>query len=228
MTNRFHLRWSAVLATGLFACLPALAGDSMNMDGSMPMGHEHHHHGMDMKDMDMSDAGMQARMEANMHVPVSRSTAAYQVPDVRLRDASGRTVELRSLLAADEPLMLNFIFTSCTTVCPVMSGIFAQVQGKLGKSVHLVSISIDPEYDTPARLRAYGKRFDAGEHWTMLTGSLHDTVAVQRAFSAYYGDKMDHVPATFILARPGSEWVRIDGMASADALVQEYQRLAMR
>ena len=228
MTTRSHLRLSVLLTTGLFACAPALADDSMNMNGTMPTDHEHHHHGMDMKDMDMNDSGMQARMEANMHVPVARSTAAYQVPDVMLKDASGKTVELRSLLAAHEPLMLNFIFTSCTTVCPVMSGIFAQVQTKLGKSVHLVSISIDPEYDTPARLKAYGKRFDAGEQWTMLTGSPHDTVAVQRAFSAYYGDKMDHVPATFILARPGSEWVRIDGLASADALVQEYQRLAMR
>jgi protein SCO1/2 len=214
-------------AGAVVVCAPTLADPPMAMDGAAPMGHEHQHRDMNMKNMsmDMSDPGMKAKMEANMRVPVKSSSADYRVPNVMLKDAAGKMVDLRRVLAADEPLMLNFIFTSCTTVCPVMSGIFSQVQNKLGNSVHLVSISIDPEYDTPNRLVAYGKRFHAGSQWTMLTGSLQDTVAVQRAFSAYYGDKMDHVPATFILAKPGDHWVRIDGLASADDLVHEFHQL---
>lgn len=226
-TTTPHRLLPGLLTAGLFACAPALAGNSMTMDGAMPMGQEHHHHDASTN-MDMSGAGMAAKMEANMQVPVKRSTADYRVPNVTLKDASGKPVALRNVLAADEPLMLNFIFTSCTTVCPVMSGIFSQVQTRLGKSVHLVSISIDPEYDTPDRLRAYGKRFDAGSQWTLLTGSLEDTVAVQRAFSAYYGDKMDHLPATFILTKPGRHWVRVDGLASADDLVHEFHHLTMQ
>lgn len=226
MTSQFTRRLlPGLLAAGALACAPALAGTPMAMDDSTPMSHEHHHHDMDMN---MGDSAMQARMEANMHVPVSRSTADYQVPDVTLKDAGGKAVALRKILDDGEPLMLNFIFTSCTTVCPVMSGIFSQVQTKLGRSVRLVSISIDPEYDTPARLRAYGKRFDAGAEWTMLTGSLADSIAVQRAFGAYRGDKMDHLPATFIRAEAGKPWLRIDGLASADDLVQEYRRLVAR
>lgn len=215
-----------ISAAVALVCAPSMADQPMAMDGAMPMHHDHHD--MNMNNMDMSDPAMKAKMEANMQVQVKHTMAAYRVPDVTLKNAAGEPVDLRRLLATDGPLMLNFIFTSCTTVCPVMSGIFSQVQTKLGNSVNLVSISIDPEFDTPDRLRDYGKRFHAGSQWTMLTGSLQDTVAVQRAFSAYYGDKMDHVPATFILAKPGSKWVRIDGLASADDLVHEFRHLTMQ
>jgi protein SCO1/2 len=110
----------------------------------------------------------------------------------------------------------------------MMTGIFSQVQTKLGKTIRLVSISIDPEYDTPDRLKAYAKRFDAGAQWAMLTGSAQDSIAVQRAFAAYRGDKMEHTATTFMRAQPGQPWVRIDGLASADDLVREIQHLASR
>jgi protein SCO1/2 len=196
----------------LFAIRGPAAADTPSMDGAMAMDHHHHHH--DMQAMDKEQA--------------VRSIARYEVPDVTLRDAEGKPVSLRTVLADKEPLMLNFIYTSCTSVCPAMSGTFSQVQSKLGKTVHLISISIDPEYDTPDRLKAYAKRFGAGSQWTLLTGSLQDSVAVQRAFAAYRGDKMDHVAATFLRADPDQPWVRLDGLASADDLIQEYHRLVTR
>lgn len=190
----------------------AAAHDDAPMAGAMAMDHQHHHH--DMQAMAKEQA--------------VRSMARYEAPDVTLRDADGKPVSLRGVLADKEPLMLNFIYTSCTSVCPAMTGTFSRVQSKLGKAVRLVSISIDPEYDTPDRLKAYARRFEAGSQWTMLTGSLQDSVAVQRAFSAYRGDKMDHVAATFLRADPNQPWVRLDGLASADELVQEYRRLVTR
>lgn len=121
--------------------------------------------------------------------------------------------------------MLNFIFTTCTTVCPVMSATFSQAQGKLGK-VRMISISIDPEHDTPSRLKEYAKRFEAGPQWSMLTGSLENSIAVQRAFDIYRGDKMNHEPVTFMRKEPDQPWVRINGFISADDLVREYEKLA--
>jgi protein SCO1/2 len=191
---------------------PAAAEDAAPAEGAMAMDHHHHHH--DMAAMSKAQA--------------VRSVVRYEVPNVVLRDAQGRPVSLRDVLAEKDPLMLNFIYTSCTSVCPAMSGTFSQVQSKLGKSVRLVSISIDPEYDTPDRLKAYAMRFSAGSQWTLLTGSLQDSIAVQRAFSAYRGDKMDHVAATFLRADPDQPWVRLDGLASADDLIQEYHRLVTR
>lgn len=158
----------------------------------------------------------------------SRSVASYKTPDVNLVDAEGSRIMLSDRLDVNQPVMLNFIFTTCTTICPVMSSTFAQVQEKLGQkadSVRMVSISIDPEHDSPEQLNEYAKRFDAGPQWSMLTGSLEDSIAVQRAFNVFRGDKMNHEPVTFMRNGAGQPWVRIDGFASADELLREYREL---
>jgi protein SCO1/2 len=125
-------------------------------------------------------------------------------------------------------VVVNFIFTSCTAICPVMSVTFAQVQRALGKDVErprMVSISIDPEYDTPARLREYAARHDAGPDWHMLTGSKESVLTVARAFDAWRGDKMNHTPSTYLRAGANKPWVRLDGFASPAEIVREYRGL---
>ncbi len=120
--------------------------------------------------------------------------ASYTIPDVKLLDPNRARVSLRSQLD-DKPVILNFIFTSCGAICPVMSTTFSQVQKALGperNAVRMVSISIDPEHDTPEALKIYARQYGAGPQWQMLTGSLDDSIAVQRAFNVYRGDKMGH------------------------------------
>jgi protein SCO1/2 len=122
------------------------------------------------------------------------------------------------------PVVLNFVYTSCTTICPMSSQVFEQFQDELGgarEAVHLVSISIDPEQDTPARLREYAGRFHALKGWDHYSGTLAASLAVQRAFNAYRGDKMSHIPLTLVRAAPGKPWVRFDGFARADDLLAE-------
>ena len=156
-----------------------------------------------------------------------RSLASYSVPDVTLLDQHGQGVSLPELLdSGDKPVMLNFIFTSCTAICPMMTAIFAKVQTQLGSDadrVRMVSVSIDPEHDTPAELAAYAARFGAGPQWVFLTGSLDDSIEVQQAFDAYRGDKMNHTPLTLFRAASADQWVRYDGFADADDLVKEYR-----
>jgi protein SCO1/2 len=192
----------AALSLGL-AHLPAIAED-----------HSHHHH----------DHTMPAEQDGYV-----RTLAAYAVPDVQLVDTDGAGVSLRGELAdPDRPVILNFIYTSCGAVCPVMSATFSQVQAALGPqrdAVRMVSISIDPEQDTPTVLKAYAGKYGAGPQWQMLTGSLDDSIAVQRAFDVYRGDKMNHQPATFLRAAPGRAWVRLDGFASAADILREVRRL---
>ena len=140
----------------------------------------------------------------------------------------GRTVSLRQALDDGRPVVMNFIFTTCETSCPLSSATFAMFEKKLGSErskVHLVSISIDPEQDTPARLRAYGKKFHAGPEWQYYTGTLAASVTAQQAFSAYRGDKMSHLPVTLMRAAPGKAWLRIDGYVTPDQLLQHYHDL---
>jgi protein SCO1/2 len=151
------------------------------------------------------------------------STVRYDVPDLTLLDASGRPVGLRTLLASDEPVALNFIFTTCTTICPVMTATFAQMRRELGArgdGVRLVSISIDPDQDRPAVLRRYATKYGAG--WTFLTGSGPDVERTLRAFGAYAGSKMNHRPLTLLKPQHG-DWVRIDGLASGGDLAREVE-----
>jgi protein SCO1/2 len=159
-----------------------------------------------------------------------RRTGNYEFPDLSLRDSEGAAVPLRASLA-DKPVILNFIFTTCDAVCPVTSMTFSQLQDALGaerSAIHMVSISIDPEQDTPPVLKAYRARFGAGPQWKMLTGRLDDSILVQRAFDVYRGDKMNHRPATFLRTRAGQPWVRLEGFASAADVLREYRQLQPR
>lgn len=149
---------------------------------------------------------------------------AVKVPPVRLVRQDGRQVALGEELDTHGPVLLAFIYTSCTAVCPVTSQVLAKVQEKLGENrdgVRIISVSIDPDFDTPARLRDYAKTFGAGPAWQHYTGSRRDSVAVQKAFRAYYGDKMNHQPALFVRQAHSDQWSRIDGFPAADMVVGE-------
>jgi len=153
-----------------------------------------------------------------------RTLVDYAVPDLRLVREDGARVSLQSVLGDGRPVILAFIYTSCTTVCPMVSQTLAQVQEMLGPlrdTVNMVSISIDPEFDTPARLREYARRFGAGPQWHHYTGTTAASEAAQRAFNVYRGNKMEHQPATLVRVSAGEKWVRLDGFASARQLITE-------
>lgn len=155
-------------------------------------------------------------MEHTMH-----RMADYRVPDIKLVREDGKSVSLAEELNDGRPVVLNFIYTTCTTICPLTSHTFSELQDKLGSErdrVHMVSISVDPEQDTPAVLARYAKKFGAGDQWRFYTGSVEASIAAQRAFDAYFGEKMNHSPVTFIRIAPEKPWLRIDGFAKPDEL----------
>jgi protein SCO1/2 len=158
---------------------------------------------------------------------LQRQEVTYSIPAVDLVRDDGKTVSLPAELDDGRPVVLNFIYTSCSTICPLSSQVFAQFQRALGakhESVHLVSISTDPEQDSPARLRAYAQQFHRERGWDHYTGTMATSIAVQRAFGAYHGDKMSHAPLTLMRAAPGKPWVRLDGFATGWDLLAERKR----
>lgn len=157
------------------------------------------------------------------------SMVDYVVPDLWLVRDDGKKVLLPKEIDDGRPLVMNFIYTTCTGICPLMSQVFSQFQERLGAErdkVHMVSISIDPEQDTPARLRDYAARFSAGNQWRHYTGTVNASITAQKAFGAYRGDKMSHDPLTLMRAAPGKPWVRIDGFATPSDLLEQYISLA--
>lgn len=158
----------------------------------------------------------------------ARMVASYTLPAVTLQRSDGAAVKFPQELDDGRPVMVNFIYTSCTAICPILSQTFSEVQRRLAagnEQVHMVSISIDPEEDTPQRLAAYARRFDAGKQWGFYTGTVAASVTLQKAFQAYFGDKMHHRPVTFLRAAPGQPWVRLEGFASPQEVLAEYRQL---
>jgi protein SCO1 len=159
----------------------------------------------------------------------TRSVETYTIPEITLINQEDKTVALSSLLKSSERVALNFIFTTCTTICPVMTATFAKMRQQLGTEADkllMISISIDPEQDTPAALQAYAKRYQANPQWQFLTGDLEPIVAIQKAFNAYTGNKMNHRPLTFFKQpNQNNQWIRIDGLASSADLAKEYHGL---
>jgi len=157
-----------------------------------------------------------------------RTVVRYEPPDVTLVNQDGARVSLAKLLSADKPVLLNFFFTTCTTICPVLSASFSNVLKTLGEEAHdvrTISIAIDPDHDTPEVLRDYRKQFGASQDWELLTGSKDDVERVRRAFDAYSPDKMAHRPLNFLRPAHSASWVRIDGLISAADLMAEYREL---
>jgi len=155
-----------------------------------------------------------------------RSVVDYAVPELKLVRDDGKAVDLRSEIGDAQPVVLNFVYTTCTSVCPLTSQTFADLQRRLGAAserVNLISISIDPEQDTPARLHEYARKFGAGPQWHFYTGTLAASVAAQRAFNVYRGSKMDHAPVTLVRTARSARWTRIDGFATADQLLAELR-----
>lgn len=156
------------------------------------------------------------------------SLREYAIPAVRLVREDGKPVSLPDEMNDGRPVVLNFIFTTCTSICPLMSATFEQFDRRLGPDaarVHLMSISIDPEHDTPARLLEYARKFHAGPEWQHYTGTLDASVTAQRAFDVYRGGKMSHSLVTLMRAAPGKPWLRIEGWATPDDLLHDYREL---
>lgn len=86
----------------------------------------------------------------------------------------------------------------------------------------IISISIDPEVDTPDKLLTYAKKFKAGKDWVFLTGNLDDIIVIQRSLGVYRGSKLNHEPVTLIKA-PDKKWLVLSGFTSAGDLVKEYR-----
>jgi protein SCO1/2 len=159
---------------------------------------------------------------------VSRSRVSYQTPDVSLVRQDGRAVSFPRELDDGRPVVLDFIFTTCSSICPLASRTLEEFQHKLGREaahVHVVSISIDPEQDTPQRLTEYAREFHAGPQWQYYTGTVAASIAAQRAFDVYRGEKMSHTPVTLVRAAPGKPWLRIEGFVTPDQLLSDYRKL---
>ena len=160
-----------------------------------------------------------------------RTVESYAIPDVVLVNQNGERVHLKEYLQSNKFVAVEFIFGTCTTICPILSAGYTNFQKKLGpdtQRVKLVSISIDPENDTPKVMKEYLKKYRAQPGWDFFTGSRADIDTVMRAFNAYIPNKMSHFPLTLIKSPADDKWVRIFGLLSSSEFLDEYKKVGAR
>lgn len=151
--------------------------------------------------------------------------AAYQtqltLPDVSIIDSHQREHQLRALLR-DRIAVVNFVFTSCATVCPALNGTMQalqrQLQERLGKEVILVSVSVDPARDTPEKLNAHAAKLGAGADWYWLTGKTAEMNQLLKAFGIPTGRPEDHPPVILIGKENTGQWLRWVGIPAPETL----------
>jgi protein SCO1/2 len=166
-----------------------------------------------------------AAAEADAHAGrAAYGASKMTIPDVELLDQDGRTVHFYTDLVRGKVVAVQFIFTTCTTICPPLGATFARVQKDLGeragRDVHLISISVDPATDTPERLKAWGAKFHAAEGWTFVTGSKPEVDELLRALGAATASPADHSPTVLIGNDAAGQWTRAYGLARPAVLVK--------
>ena len=119
-----------------------------------------------------------------------------QIQNVRLVDQNSQQVD--DSFFTGTPSIVNFIFTRCQDVCPALSQKMKYIQDQIPKA-KLVSISVDPEYDTPSVLKEYGTRFQAGASWFFLTGTREQITKTNTVFQQAYKEDRSETDAPNIL-----------------------------
>jgi protein SCO1 len=179
-------------------------------------------------------SGQQARPATEDHQPeqaANESTASgptkVAIPDVVVLDQNGQKVHFYSDLVKGKIVAVNFMFTSCTTICSPMTANIARVQKKLlargEKNVHFISVSVDPEVDTPQKLKSYAAMFHVQPGWTFVTGTRAQLEPVWRAFGVPMGAREDHTATVAIGNEARHEWTYGSALTSADKLVVAIQ-----
>jgi len=153
----------------------------------------------------------------------SGATRKVVVPDVEVLDQDGNHLHFYSDLIKGKTVAINFIFTTCTTICPPLAATFARVQkemgDRVGRDVHLISISVDPVTDTPERLKAWGAKFKAGAGWTFVTGDKQEIDKLLNALGASVARREDHSPTVIVVNDSKDVWTRTYGLAGSSQMV---------
>jgi protein SCO1/2 len=152
------------------------------------------------------------------------SAAAKYFTDVELTNQDGKKVRFYSDVLKGKTVVVNAFFTTCTSVCPPMNRNMEKIQealgDRIGRDVFLVSITVDPENDTPARMKEYAKKFHAGAGWTFLTGKKENLDWALYKLGQYVENKDDHTTVFIIGNEPTGLWKKAFGMANVAELVQ--------
>lgn len=161
---------------------------------------------------------------------VKAQNARVTLTETPLVDQDGRSLRFKTDAVGERIVVLGFIYTTCTTVCPVTSQLMLQTKARLGarvgQDVGLITVTVDPVRDTPARLKEYAGQLGAGEGWSWLTGPKPQVDEVLKVFGAYSANFLDHPPLVVVGDAKSGRWLRFYGFPNPDQVVKAVEDLS--
>src|ERR1051326_3585576 len=156
-------------------------------------------------------------------VKSAEAFSSLKIADAQVLDQNGKQLNFYSDLIKGKIVAINFIFTTCTTICPPLTATFRRVQedaAARGLDVHLISISVDPATDTPERMREFAAKFKAEPGWTFVTGDKSLVDSILQSLGAAVSNKNEHTPMILIGNDVSDYWTRTYGLTSPTKIVE--------
>jgi protein SCO1/2 len=145
-------------------------------------------------------------------LPASVAGKPVKPADTLLVDQDNRKLRLASDALADKVVVVSFVYTNCTDVCPMVSHTFSKLQASLAplmeKKVRLVSLTVDPARDTPARLAEYAAHFEPKPGWLWLTGDVSNVAQALQSFGIHITKPENHPAQILVGDAKSGRWTR--------------------
>ena len=174
---------------------------------------------------------------------IAQSAKAQKLPqdgvewftNAEVKTHDGQTLRFYDDVMRGKILLINFFFTSCDDVCPLMTENLARVQEllgpRVGQDIRMVSISLQPEHDTPAVMAAYARSYGVGPGWLFLTGKKDDIELLRHRLGfvdsdpATDADLEQHIGTVRIANEPMHRWAMSPALLNPPALVRAIKRV---
>src|SRR6202030_1916025 len=155
--------------------------------------------------------------------------------NVEVKTQDGRTLRFYDDVMKGKILLINFFYTDCDAICPLMTENLARVQELLGQRVgteiFMASITLEPEHDTPEVLAAYAKTYGIGPGWDLLTGKKDDIELLRHRLGFADSDPVEdadpeqHIGTVRIANEPMHRWAMSPALINPPAMVRAVNRV---
>lgn len=155
------------------------------------------------------------------------------LPNVKLITQDNRRVHFYDDLVRDRRVVIQFMFTRCKDVCPMITHNLVEVQrllkGRVGSDIFFYSVSLSPEEDSPRDLKAFARKYGVGPGWTFLTGTPDDILLLRKSLGFFYNDpkedadRNNHSGMLVVGTEPLMRWAMCEGGAAPEWIATVIQ-----
>lgn len=168
--------------------------------------------------------------EAPAVKPAAEAATQPRIPDVACLDQNGKKLRFHTDLVKGKVVVISFIFTNCTYMCPRIGEGVARLQttlgNRVGRDVHLISVSTDPVTDTPEKLKAWAARLKAKEGWTLVTGEKAEMDRLLKVLTGDATGNKTHAPLLLIGNEATNVWTDSYAFENPARLIQQIDRVS--